>query len=96
MKQWYLYILASQRIGTLYVGVTNDLARRGDEHREDKTKSFTNKYRVHSLVYYEFFDSPEEAIYSEKNVKAWKRAWKIHAIEELNPDWKVLAEELLV
>ncbi len=96
MKQWYVYILASQRNGTLYIGVTNNLARRGDEHIEGATSSFTNKYRVHNLVYYDTFNDPEEAIRREKNMKAWKRAWKIRAIEEFNSEWNDLAVDLLV
>jgi putative endonuclease len=96
MKQWFVYILASGRNGTLYIGVTNDLARRGDEHHSEGQKSFTQKYQVHQLVYYEAYDDPEEAIRREKNMKAWKRAWKIRAIEEVNPNWEDLADELLI
>ncbi|HSW36914.1 MAG TPA: GIY-YIG nuclease family protein [Candidatus Saccharimonadales bacterium] len=96
MKHWYVYILASQRNGTLYVGVTNDLARRGDEHKAKATKSFTQKHSVNTLVYFEAYDSPEEAISREKNLKAWQRAWKIRLIEEVNPGWKDLSKELLL
>jgi putative endonuclease len=96
MKQWYVYILASKRNGTLYIGITNDLARRGDEHRSEAVKSFTQKYRVHRLVYYEVYDSPDEAIRREKSMKAWQRIWKLRAIEEINPEWKDITNDLLV
>ncbi|HSX17281.1 MAG TPA: GIY-YIG nuclease family protein [Patescibacteria group bacterium] len=95
MKQWFVYILASKRNGTLYIGVTNDLARRGDEHKAKAMASFTKKYHVESLVYYEVYDSPEEAIRREKNMKAWRREWKLRLIEEVNPEWTDLSAELL-
>lgn len=94
--QWFVYILASKRNGTLYVGVTNNLARRIQEHKDEVIEGFSSKYHVHMLVYYETYDSPEEAIHREKNLKAWQRAWKLRLIEESNPDWKDLADELLV
>jgi putative endonuclease len=96
MRQYYVYILASKRDGVLYIGVTNDLARRGSEHMAGETKSFTKKYWVKRLVYFEAFDSPEEAIRREKNLKAWERSWKVRLIEEVNPDWKDLSADLLV
>jgi putative endonuclease len=96
MKQWFVYILASARNGTLYIGITNNLARRVSEHQSGADEGFTNRYQVHGLVYYESFDSPEHAIQREKNMKAWQRAWKIRLIEEYNPDWKDLSNELLV
>ena len=95
MRQWFVYILASEKNGTLYVGVTNDLARRGDEHRAKVRPSFTARYRVSTLVYYEAYDSPEDAIQREKNMKAWKRLWKLNRINDTNPEWKDLAAELL-
>ena len=95
MRQWFVYILASKKNGTLYVGVTNDLAHRGDEHRDNIRPSFTTKYGVDTLVYYEAYDSPEDAIKREKNMKAWKRLWKLNRINDTNPEWKDLAEELL-
>ncbi|HET8709290.1 MAG TPA: GIY-YIG nuclease family protein [Candidatus Saccharimonadales bacterium] len=94
--QWFVYILASKRNGTLYVGVTNNLARRIQEHKDEVIEGFSSKYHEHMLVYYETYDSPEEAIHREKNLKAWQRAWKLRLIEESNPDWKDLADELLV
>lgn len=94
-KQYFVYILASQRNGTLYVGMTSDLARRVDEHKQETVEGFTRKYHVHILVYYEVYDSPDEAISREKNMKAWQRAWKLRLIEEYNPGWKDLADELL-
>jgi putative endonuclease len=95
MKQWCVYILASQENGTLYIGVTNDVARRVDEHKANTAKSFTQRYHVHNLVYYEVFASPEEAIHREKNMKAWKRLWKLRLINEANPEWRDLSAELL-
>lgn len=95
MKQYFVYILASKRNGTLYVSVTNDLARRTDEHKDNAPQSFTQKYQVHSLVYYEAFDSPNDAIRREKNIKAWQRAWKIRLIESFNPNWSDLSATLL-
>lgn len=94
-KQYFVYILASKRNGTLYVGVTSDLARRGEQHKSNVSDSFTKKYHVHSLVYYEVFDSPDDAIRREKNLKAWKRNWKLRIIEETNPDWEDLFDKLL-
>lgn len=90
-----MYILASERNGTLYVGMTSGLSRRGEQHRISESNSFTKKYNVHTLVYYEAYDSPEEAIRREKNIKAWKRAWKLRLIESVNPQWSDLAESLI-
>ncbi|MHB8105310.1 MAG: GIY-YIG nuclease family protein [Dehalococcoidales bacterium] len=90
MKLYYVYILASKRHGTLYIGVTNDLVRRVYEHKNDFVEGFTKKYNVHMLVYYEQCESIESAIQREKQLKAWHRAWKIRLIEEANPDWKDL------
>lgn len=95
MKQYYVYILASGRNGTLYTGMTNNIARRIDEHRDKAVQSFTEKYSVHKLVYYEVFDSPEEAIRREKNIKAWKRAWKLRLVESTNVQWEDLSQSLL-
>lgn len=90
----YTYILASKRMGTLYIGVTNDLARRVWEHKTDLHKCFTCRYRVHDLVWYQPYDSIEDAIACEKRMKAWRRDWKIEAIEEMNPLWEDLYETL--
>ena len=95
MHQWFVYILANQKNGTLYVGITNNLARRGDEHRAKIGINFTAKYDVKTLVYYEAYDSPKDAIQREKNIKAWKRLWKLNRINEANPEWKDLATDLL-
>jgi len=94
MKQYYLYILASKRNGTLYVGVTNDLLRRVWEHKHDLVEGFTKRYGIHRLVWYQAADTPTAAIVREKQVKKWKRAWKLRLIEEANPDWKDLYEEV--
>jgi len=91
MKQFFVYILASKRNGTLYIGVTNDLLRRVREHKEKYNKnSFTSRYNVEKLVYYEVSDNVESAIMREKNLKAWKRIWKLELIEKENPDWEDL------
>lgn len=87
---YYVYILASRRYGTLYIGVTNDLARRLEQHRSGAVSSFTRTYRVFRLVYVEIFDDPVSAITREKQMKKWNRDWKIRLIEEKNPDWSDL------
>jgi putative endonuclease len=86
-RSFYVYILASHIGGTLYIGVTNDLLRRVAEHRLKMAKSFTKKYEVDRLIYFEQFDDVENAIKREKRLKRWNRAWKIRLIEELNPNW---------
>jgi putative endonuclease len=83
-----VYILASKLNGTLYVGVTNDLARRMSEHKAKLVPGFTRSYRVDKLVYFEAFDSVLEARARERSMKRWRRAWKIALIEKLNPDWR--------
>ncbi len=87
MRRYFVYILASARNGTLYVGVTNDLARRIHEHRTNAVPGFTARYAVHRLVWFEQYADPETAILREKRLKKWNRAWKIRLIEEKNPDW---------
>jgi putative endonuclease len=89
-----VYILASRRNGTLYVGVTSDLARRISEHRSDAVAGFTKQYGVHTLVYVEFHDTMENAILREKQLKRWKRVWKLQLIERDNPQWRDLYDEL--
>ena len=91
---YYVYILASQRNGTLYIGVTNNIARRSYEHRENLVEGFTKKYGVHRLVYFEVHEDIRRAIQREKNMKHWSRAWKIALIEKENPDWLNLYETL--
>ena len=83
----FVYILASRRSGTLYVGVTNDLVRRVSEHKLKEIKGFTSRYGVDRLVYFEEFGDPADAIGREKQLKKWERAWKIELIEASNPDW---------
>ena len=95
MKQASVYILASKRNGTLYIGVTSDLVRRVWQHKNDLQPGFTEKYRVHSLVYYEMHDEMATAILREKQLKKWNRQWKLRLIEEKNPDWLDLYEELV-
>jgi putative endonuclease len=92
MRDYYVYILASARNGTLYVGVTNDLARRVYEHRNDLVEGFTKRYQVHILVWFEAYGDIREAIVREKCIKRWNRRWKLRLIEEQNPDWKDLYE----
>lgn len=89
---YYVYILASRRNGTLYVGVTNDLSRRVWQHREGTGSRFTKKYGVTMLVWYEHFYRIDDAIACEKKLKRWRRAWKLARIEAFNPDWRDLYE----
>ena len=85
-----VYILASERNGTLYIGVTSDLVQRVWEHQSDFVEGFTKKYKVHHLVWYEVHDNMEAAINREKQLKEWKRQWKITLIEKTNPYWNDL------
>ena len=89
-----VYILASQRHGTLYTGVTSNLIKRVWEHRESLVSGFTKKYGVKMLVYYEMHESMEDAIRREKQIKEWKRGWKIELIEKKNPRWDDLYDEI--
>jgi len=91
MKQYYVYILASRRNGTLYIGVTNDLERRVYEHKHNLIDGFTSTYGVHMLVYCEHATDVRAAIAREKQLKKWNRAWKIDLIESANPEWNDLA-----
>ena len=95
MKKHYVYILASKRNGTLYIGVTNDLIRRVYEHKNDLIDGFTKKYGVHRLVYYEQYDDVVNAIQREKRLKKWNRQWKIELIEKENPEWIDLYLQLI-
>ena len=95
MKTYYVYILASKRNGTLYIGVTNDLIRRVYEHKNDLIDGFTKKYGVHRLVYYEQYDDVVNAIQREKRLKKWNRQWKIELIEKENPEWKDIYLQLI-
>lgn len=91
-KTYWVYILASRRNGTLYIGVTNDLARRAMEHREGSVPGFTKRYGVKMLVYSEAFEDVKAAIHRETRLKKWKRRWKLEPIESRNPNWMDLAE----
>jgi putative endonuclease len=93
-KQYYVYIRASKRNGTLYIGVTNNLNRRDAEHKTKVSSGFTKKYNVNILVYYEVYDFVEDAIKREKAMKKWNRAWKLELIEKENPDWNDLSSEI--
>jgi len=95
MKTYYVYILASKRNGTLYIGLTSNFSRRLYEHRNDLLPGFTSKYRVHRLVHCETFDDVKAAIVREKRLKKWNRQWKINLIENVNPEWRDLYEELV-
>lgn len=94
MKFSYVYILASQRNGTLYTGVTSDLVARIWQHKEDVFPGFSRRYGCKALVWFETHDDIEAAIRKEKQVKRWQRAWKLRLIEERNPDWRDLWEDL--
>jgi putative endonuclease len=91
-KQPVVYILASKRNGTLYIGVTSNLQNRNWEHKRDLVDGFTKRYRVHRLVYYELHGDMVSAISREKQIKKWNRAWKLELIEKHNPGWKDLSE----
>lgn len=92
----YVYLLASRKQGTLYLGVTNNLVRRVAQHKQKTLPGFTNRYDVRRLVWFECYDAPVEAITREKEIKKWRRAWKIDLIEKENPDWRDLYLEILV
>jgi putative endonuclease len=94
-RTYYIYILANKRNGTLYIGVTNDLIKRIWEHKHSVVKGFTNKYEVKKLVYYQSCKNIESAIMRDKQLKRWKRSWKIREIEKINPNWNDLYFELL-
>ena len=95
MPRGHVYILASRRKGTLYIGVTNDLSRRVFEHREGRGSAFTRKYGVRMLVWYETYDMVTDAIQRETSLKRWPRKWKLDLIERFNPDWTDLYETML-
>jgi putative endonuclease len=92
---YYVYILCSQRNGTLYIGVTNNLTRRVYEHKSKSASGFTEKYNVDKLVYMEVYPNIRDAIRREKYLKKWNRNWKISLIEQTNPEWKDLSHCLL-
>ena len=84
---YYVYMLASKKDGVLYIGVTNDLVRRVYEHRTSTVKSFTSRYNVSLLVWFEIYDDPLTAITREKELKKWRRPWKVKLVETNNPEW---------
>ena len=94
MNQYYVYILASQRNSTLYIGVTNNLIKRVYEHKQNLVEGFTKKYNVHTLVWYESTSDIESAITREKQLKEWHRKWKLRLIEENNHQWDDLYNSL--
>ncbi len=89
-KQFYVYMLASDRNGTIYIGMTSALAKRIWEHKEGFVKGFTKEYGTHKLVWFELHETAESAISREKRIKKWNRDWKIRLIEEVNPYWNDL------
>jgi putative endonuclease len=94
MGEYFVYILASKRNGTLYTGVTNNLLKRVDEHKNNLIPGFTSKYGVRNLVYYERYGDVYDAIAREKRIKKWERAWKLELIEKSNPNWQDLYDDL--
>lgn len=92
---YYVYILASKRNGTLYVGFTNNLVKRVYEHKNNLVEGFTKRYKVHDLVYFESHENSEQAILREKQMKEWKRYWKIKTINKFNPGWKDLYNSII-
>jgi len=94
-KRPCVYILASERDGTLYAGVTSDIARRAWMHKTDAVDGFSKRYAVHRLVYAEFHECMSDAIVGEKQIKKWRRAWKLELIEKMNPQWQDLYDHIL-
>ena len=95
MALYYVYILASKRNGTLYIGITNNLERRVYEHQRNMVKGFTSKYNVHQLVYYEQTEEIGSAIQREKQLKKWNRQWKLALTEKTNPRWDDLSRNCI-
>lgn len=95
IKQPAVYILASAKNGTLYIGVTSDLIKRIWEHKNNLVDGFTKRYGVHLLVWFELHENMNAAIEREKNMKEWKRAWKLNLIEKSNPDWRDLYDDII-
>ncbi len=94
-RQPAVYILTNKRNGTLYIGVTSDLANRIWEHKNNMVEGFTKKYNLHRLVWYELHDDMESAIIHEKRLKEYKRSWKLKLIESMNPDWQDLYDSIV-
>jgi putative endonuclease len=95
LKQPCVYILASKKNGTLYVGVTSDLVQRVWQHKNDFAEGFTKEHQVHTLVWYEVHETMESAIAREKSIKAWKRLWKLELIESSNAEWNDLSDQIV-
>jgi putative endonuclease len=93
-KNYYVYILASKRNGTLYIGITSDLIKRVWEHKNKVVEGFSQKYNVDKLVYYEQYQDPENAIRREKRLKKYNRKWKLDLIEKFNPNWGNLYDDI--
>ena len=94
MRSYYVYILASKRNGTLYIGVTSDLKKRVYQHKNNLIDGFTKRYKVHHLVYFEETSDVRSALQREKHMKIWKREWKIRLVQQMNPDWDDLYDTL--
>ena len=92
-KQYYVYIITNKPRGTLYIGITNDIIRRMQEHKNKMVEGFSKKYSLDKLMYYESYADVKEAIGREKMLKEWKRVWKIELIEQNNPNWEDLIEK---
>ena len=90
----FVYLMASRKDGTLYLGVTRDLVRRVYQHKTKATPGFTSRYDVDRLVWFETYDDPVTAIEREKDIKKWRREWKVRLIEETNPDWRDLYSDI--
>jgi putative endonuclease len=94
MKKYYVYIIASRTNGTLYIGITNNIKRRVEEHRSGLIPGFTNRYKTTILVYLEDTESARDAIAREKQLKNWHRLWKLNLINQTNPNWEDLSNDL--
>jgi putative endonuclease len=95
MQEHYVYILSSEKNGTLYVGLTEDIAKRVVRHRDGKGSKFVKKYNIQRLVYFEKANDYSEACSRERQLKSWERKWKLALIEQMNPEWKDLGKEIL-
>ena len=93
---YFVYIIASRRDGAIYIGVTNDIVRRIYEHRAKAVPGFTSRYNITRLVWFEIYDDPISAISREKELKKWKRSWKVQLIEKDNPQWDDLYESICI
>jgi len=94
MKQYYIYIMANKRNGTLYIGVTSNLPQRVYQHKYKNVYSFTSKYDINKLVYFEVISDANSAIQREKQLKNWQRKWKLELIEKMNPEWNDLYNQI--